>query len=319
MGRAREEGEALAADEAVMALVDRFCESFATERRLSEHTVRAYHGDLSAFAVWCRSKSVDPTAASVRTLRRYLADLSAAGYERTTINRHLSSLRSFYRWLIVQGVVADDPAGALMGPKKERSLPAVIGPTDMAALLSVHGPRDRLGRSRSQSAGDIRDQALLEFLYACGVRVSEASGLLSVNVDFRHGSVKVFGKGSKERIVPLHPMALSAMERYRDQARDELLTQGPVPYFFVSNRGGRYSTDAIRKMFKRAVREAGLDESLSPHAMRHTFATDVLGGGADLRSVQEMLGHASLSTTQIYTHVEAERLKAVHSQACPRA
>ncbi len=318
-GAPSDQMQPVAANPAVLELVDSFCESFATERRLSEHTVRAYHADLTAFAVWCHGKSVDPTAAGVRTLRRYLADLSAAGYERTTINRHLSSLRSFYRWLIVQGVVADDPAGALMGPKKDRSLPAVIGPSDMAALLSVHGPRDRLGRPRKQDARDIRDQALLEFLYACGVRVSEASGLLLANVDFRRGSVKVFGKGSKERIVPLHPMALAAMERYRDQARDELLVQGPAAYFFVSNRGGRYTTDAIRKMFKRTVREAGLDESLSPHAMRHTFATDVLGGGADLRSVQEMLGHASLSTTQIYTHVEAERLKAVHSQACPRA
>lgn len=319
MARESLEGEQPAADPALLALVDRFCESFATERRLSEHTVRAYHADLTAFAVWCFGKSVDPATADVRTLRRYLADLSAAGYERTTINRHLSSLRTFYRWLIVQGVAADDPAGALMGPKKERSLPAVIGPADMAALLSVHGPRDVLGRPRKQSAQDIRDQALLEFLYACGVRVSEASGLLERDVDFAGASVKVFGKGSKERIVPLHPMALATMAEYRDRARGELLVAGPCPYFFVSNRGRAYSTDAIRRMFKRTVRQAGLDESLSPHAMRHTFATDVLGGGADLRSVQEMLGHASLSTTQIYTHVEAERLKAVHAQACPRA
>lgn len=309
----------LDADPRTLALVDAFCESFATERGLSEHTARAYHADLVAFAVWCKAKGVDFPRATVRQLRRYLADLGAAGYARTTVNRRLSSLRSFYRWLMVQGEVPDDPAGALVGPKKGAYLPAVISAPDMVRLLLVHGERDVLGRARAQTPSDLRDQALLEFLYACGARVSEASGLLVGDVDFRNRQVKVFGKGSKERIVPLHAMALAAMERYRDAARGELLGGGECPYFFVSNRGGRYSSDAIRRMFKRTVREAGLDEALSPHAMRHTFATDVLEGGADLRSVQEMLGHSSLSTTQIYTHVDAARLKKVHGAACPRA
>ena len=160
--------------------------------------------------------------------------------------------------------------------------------------------------------------ALLEFLYACGARVSEASGLLAANVDFGSGQVKVFGKGSKERIVPLHDMAVSSMRAYATWARPLILRDRTCDYFFVSTRGNRMGTDAIRKMFKDALRQAGLDESLSPHDMRHTFATDLLDGGADLRSVQEMLGHASLSTTQIYTHLSPGRLKQVHARTHPR-
>ena len=149
--------------------------------------------------------------------------------------------------------------------------------------------------------------------------MSEASGLTLEGVDFAQGQVKVFGKGSKERIIPLHDMALSAMRTYLLLARPKLLKDGESDYFFVSTRGNQMSPDAIRKMFKESVRAAGLSEDLTPHDMRHTFATDLLSGGANLRSVQEMLGHASLSTTQIYTHVSVERLKSAHAQAHPRA
>uniref|UniRef100_UPI00248EA316 tyrosine-type recombinase/integrase n=2 Tax=Eggerthella TaxID=84111 RepID=UPI00248EA316 len=210
------------------------------------------------------------------------------------------------------------PASILQGPKQPKSLPHVIRASDMVKLLTVYSKRDIAGRERDQSSIDMRNQALLEFLYACGARVSEASGLLASNVDFASGQVKVFGKGSKERIVPLHDMAVSSMCVYATTARPLILRDRTCDYFFVSTRGNRMGTDAIRKMFKEALRQAGLDETLSPHDMRHTFATDLLDGGADLRSVQEMLGHASLSTTQIYTHLSPGRLKQVHARTHPR-
>lgn len=296
-----------------------FCEALKVERNASSHTVRAYKTDLLAFLRWARRCGFDPLELTHRQLRRYLGELDRAGYSRTTVNRRLSSLRGFYRWLNVMGIAETDPASALQGPKEPRSLPAVITAQDMEKLLSVYAARDDCGRPRKQSAEDKRNQALLEFLYACGARVSEASGLLVGNVDFALAQAKLFGKGSKERIVPLHETALASMRTYLDEAREELLAGKSSEFFFVSTRGNAMSPDAVRKMFKKTLGVAGLDPSLSPHDMRHSFATDMVSGGADLRSVQELLGHASLSTTQIYTHVSPERLKRVHEQAHPRS
>ncbi len=307
------------AESRVVALVDNFCEAMRIEHNASVHTVRAYHVDLMDYARWAMRENVDPLTATHRQLRRYLGELDRAQYSRTTINRRLSALRSFYRWLNVTGATDVDPASVLQGPKQPKSLPHVIKPKDMVKLLSVYGPRDVSGRVREQSDVDKRNVALLEFLYACGARVSEASGLLASDVDFESGQVKVFGKGSKERIIPLHELALDSMRSYAIAARPHLLEDRTSEYFFVSTRGNQMTTDSIRKMFKEALRLAGLDETLSPHVMRHTFATDLLAGGADLRSVQEMLGHASLSTTQIYTHLSPARLKEVHAQAHPRS
>lgn len=314
-----EGGGPLECDPRVASLIDGFCEALRVERNASPHTVRAYRVDLMDYARWSAREGIGPLTATHRQLRRYLGELDRAQYSRTTINRRLSALRSFYRWLNVSGEADVDPASVLQGPKQPKSLPHVIKAADMARLLSVHGPRDAEGRPREQSLVDMRDQALLEFLYACGARVSEASGLLVANVDFAGGQVKVFGKGSKERIIPLHDMAVSSMRAYAVRARPGILKERASDYFFVSTRGNQMGTDAMRKMFKDALRRAGLDETLSPHDMRHTFATDLLDGGADLRSVQEMLGHASLSTTQIYTHLSPGRLKRVHAQAHPRS
>ena len=305
-------------DPRAAAMVEAFCDAMRVERNASAHTVRAYRIDLMDYARWSHREAIDPLAATHRQLRRYLGELDRAQYSRTTINRRLSALRSFFRWLNVTGAADEDPASVLQGPRQPKSLPHVIRPADMVKLLSVFGKRDAAGNPREQSWSDMRNQALLEFLYACGARISEASGLLTVNVDFASGQVKVFGKGSKERIIPLHDMAVSSMRAYAVVARPKLLGERSCDYFFVSTRGNRMGTDAMRKMFKEAARRAGLDETLSPHDMRHTFATDLLDGGADLRSVQEMLGHASLSTTQIYTHLTPGRLKKVHARAHPR-
>ena len=299
--------------------VSDFCRALVVERNASDHTVRAYRGDLLDYLRWASRVGVDPLGATHRQLRRYLAELDQAGYSRKTVNRRLSSLRGFFRWLNVMGRLEADPASVLQGPKEPKGLPKYIRPQDMAKLLSVYGRRDAAGRERRQSAEDMRNQAILEFLYACGARVSEASGLLLADVDLDMAQAKVFGKGSKERVVPIHGMAVEAMRSYQLVARPQLTKGGESRFFFVSSRGGALSADAIRRLFKFAVRAAGLDESLSPHDMRHTFATDMVSGGADLRTVQELLGHSSLSTTQIYTHVSVERLKSAHGQAHPRA
>ena len=300
-----------AIDETYLMFVDRFCESLAVERNASPHTVRNYRADLLDFGRWAARAGVDPLVATHRQMRAYLGDLDRARYARRTVNRRLSSLRGLFRWLVAGGFIESDPAVALQGPKLAKSLPRMIPAADMAALLSVW--RDDDGPKA------LRNQALLEFLYACGARISEASDLLVENVDFGAAQVRLFGKGRKERIVPLHRLALESMRRYLECGRPHLAKPGdPCPNAFLSARGDRMSPDAMRAMFKRTLAAAGLDPTLSPHDMRHTFATDLLEGGADLRSVQEMLGHASLSTTQVYTHVSVAHLKSEHHRAHPR-
>ncbi|MEG0027121.1 MAG: tyrosine recombinase [Raoultibacter sp.] len=307
-----------ACDAYLAFLVEEFCVSLNVERNASVHTVRAYRVDLQAFIRWAYRLSLNPLRMDHRQLRSYLAELDREQYSRKTINRRLSALRAFYRWLNLTGKMTTDPASVLQGPRLARSLPHRIAPCDMAKILRVHGKRGEGRQQREQTYPDYRDQALLEFLYACGARVSEASGLLVRAVDFAEAQVRVFGKGGKERIIPLHAIASESMQGYFQVARPKLLKGKESPYFFVSTRGNQMGTDAIRKMFKATLSAAGVDETLSPHDMRHTFASDLLEGGADLRSVQEMLGHASLSTTQIYTHLSPERLAEVHHRAHPR-
>ncbi len=300
------------------SLIEDYCLDLEVERNASVHTVRAYQNDLRAYVRWCARNKRDPLHIGHRDLRSYLGELDQARYSRTTVNRQLSSLRGFFRWLSVMGYIENDPATLIRGPKQNRHLAHVIRPADMVKLLSVHAQESLPAQLDEALAVEMRDQAILEFLYACGARVSEASDLKFMDVDFAQYQVKVFGKGGKERIIPLHELCIQAMRRYMWQARPILLGDKRSDYFFVSARGNHLTTDAIRKMFKQTVRAAGLDDNLSPHDMRHTFATDLLDGGADLRSVQEMLGHSNLSTTQIYTHLSPARLKIAHQQAHPR-
>ena len=306
--------------ERMVSLLDSFLDSLRTERGASENTTRNYRIDLEAYMRWCERNNVNPLKASHRDLRAYLGELDAARYARSTMNRRLSSLRSFYRWANLTGAIEADPAEVLFGAKRGQHLPHVLQADDMARLLLVHSAFDERGNAREQTVADMRDQAILEFLYACGARISETSGLCLGDVDFSSRLVKLFGKGRKERIVPLHDLCVEAMRKYLKEARPKLLEgKQATDRFFISNRGNPMSADSMRKMFKSTVEAAGLDATLSPHDMRHTFATDLLEGNADLRSVQEMLGHASLSTTQIYTHLSTGRLKDAHHQAHPRA
>ncbi len=315
-----ETSESYVADSHVESLLDQFIESLRVERGYSEHTQRNYRMDIEAFMRWCARNEVNLFTATHRQLRLYLSEMDAARYARTTINRRLSSLRGFYRWMCLMGYVEADPAEALSGPKQSKHLPHVLKHEEMDRILAVYSGKDAAGNSTEQSPEDMRDQALLEFLYASGCRISEAAGLKLGDVDFSSKLVKLFGKGRKERIVPLHDICIATLRRYVKEARPELLRDKPATdAFFISSRGKPMSADLMRKRYKAAVRAAGLDDRLSPHDMRHTFATDLLDGDADLRSVQEMLGHASLSTTQIYTHLSSSRLKEAHHQAHPRA
>lgn len=305
-------------DAQVFSAIERFIGSWRTERNPSENTLRAYRIDLLDYARWAKRSRIDGLHPSHRQLRRYLSQLEQAQYSRATVNRRLSAVRTFFQWLNVNGIVSEDPASALSGPKQPQRLPHHLRPQDVAALLGVYGKRlDSQGRDE-RTPSEMRNQALLEFLYACGARISEASGLELTAVDFEAGQCKVLGKGGKERIVPLHDLALASMRTYALLGRPQLVQGKDCPYFFVSTRGNQMGTDAMRKMFKQALSAAGLPATITPHDMRHTFATDVLAGGADLRSVQEMLGHASLSTTQLYTHTTPERLGAEHRRAHPR-
>ncbi|MBM6774122.1 tyrosine recombinase XerC [Olsenella profusa] len=293
------------------AAVDGYCRHLSSVRGLSENTVRAYRSDLLAYAAWARRTGVNALAVTHAEFRRYLAELTRAGYSARTRARHLSALRGLYRWMEREGVCGAGVVDALASPRLSRTLPRTMSDADVVALLSTCDAATPVG---------VRDRAFLELLYASGARVSEVSGLDVGDVDLAGARVSLFGKGSKERVVPLYETALSWVRRYLEEARPRLVRPGGTGgrALLLSTRGNRMSADALRTCFERHVAAAGLDASLTPHAMRHTFATELLDGGADLRSVQELLGHESLSTTQIYTHLSVERLRDAARSAHPR-
>ncbi len=290
--------------------LDAYLAYLASDRGLSPHTVRAYSSDLGHFLDWAKRAHVDVLATSHRELRRYLAELDAARYARRTIARRLAAVRSFYRYLNERDIVTSDPAAVLATPRLERRLPRLVPPQSLSALLDAPDP---------QTPEGLRDRALLELLYATGARVSELCGLDLGDLDLERGQITVMGKGSKQRILPLYPYAITRLQDYLESGRPSLARRPGVDAVFVSIRGNRLSADAARTRFKVHLESAGAALSLSPHAMRHTFATHLLDSGADLRAVQELLGHVALSTTQIYTHVGRKRLQDVHRNAHPRA
>lgn len=299
------------------ALIDEYLDYLRTLNH-SAHTMKAYGNDLMSFAHWCSETNTPFDAPSHKQIRRYLGTLDREGRSRRTANRHLSSLKGFYQWLMIAHGYPSNPAAVLQGAKQAQTLPKTISHEDMQRLLSVYASEEELERDRAVA---LRNQAVLELLYACGLRVSEVEGLTLDRLHLDQGYVSVVGKGNKERRVPIYHKAVSALRRYLEESRSELAAHSKCAtnVCFLSTRGNPLSTAAIRTIFKQALALAGLDPSLSPHAMRHSFASDLLVGGADLRSVQEMLGHSSLSTTQIYTHLSPEHLKQVQQQAHPRS
>jgi integrase/recombinase XerD len=294
----------------VAMLVDRFLMHLSVERGLSVHTVRAYAADLARYTEWAERSGVDPLALTHRQLRQYLAELDRARYSRRTIARRLSAIRSWFSFLMAEGVVATEPASVLTAPKVPTRLPRLVPTEQLSALLEAP--------DRSTPVG-MRDAAVLELLYASGLRVSELSGLRLRDLDLVQGQILVTGKGDKQRLVPVHHLAVRRLREYLHTARPVLTRPGSPENVFLSVRGNALSADAVRRLFKAYLAKVGGAGTLTPHAVRHTFATHLLESGADLRTVQELLGHVALSTTQIYTHLSMKRLQDVHRTSHPRA
>jgi integrase/recombinase XerC len=284
--------------------LEAFFDYLRAQRAASAHTVAAYGVDLRQFVRLCPGWAT----ADVHALRHYLAQLQGAGYERRTIARKLAAVRSFYRFLVLDGRLPQSPAQQLRTPKVPRTLPRTL--SERQAAAAVAAPETSTPRG-------LRDRAILELIYGAGLRVGECAGLDLADVDLEAagGTVRVLGKGAKERVVPFGRFAAEALRRYLKLGRPRLATAvtGDFP-LWLNHDGGRLS---VRSMHSLVARASG--RAASPHTLRHAYATHLLDRGADLRSVQELLGHASLSTTQIYTHVTRERLKQVYLQAHPRA
>jgi len=299
-----------------------------SERNLSEHTVRAYVGDVTdllGHAARGRARTVDDLALPV--LRSWLARQRATGRARTTLARRATAARVFLAWCAANGYAATDRGAALQRPRAHKTLPAVLGVDEASAVLEqLHRADDSPRPSAEPPAGRrddpdpvrLRDIAILELLYATGIRVGELCGLDRDDLDLERRLVRVLGKGRKERSVPYGQPAGAALDGWLDHGREKLAKPGSGPALFLGVRGGRLDQRAVRTLVHRVTAAAGVPE-LSPHGLRHSAATHLLEGGADLRSVQELLGHASMATTQLYTHVSAERLRAAYGQAHPRA
>jgi site-specific recombinase XerD len=291
---------------AALSLLD----SDLQRRGMAEKTRRAYGFDVGQFALWCTNLDLEPAAVDPRVLRRYAALLSDRRMSPTTVARKLAALRSFYRTLREHGHVAHNPADLMPAPKRPSHLPRVLKPGEVSALLD---------RIPATTPLEMRDRALFELAYASGLRAEELVNLDLGAIDFDGEELRVEGKGSKTRIVPAGEAALRALARYLERARPALATGDGDPALFLSKSGRRLSTSDVRRRLKVWSRHAAVQGGLSPHALRHSFATHLLDNGADLRSIQEMLGHTSISTTQIYTRVESARLKSAYAKSHPRA
>lgn len=292
------------------AAIEAWSEHLALERGRSQHTVAAYRTDATDLAATLTGWGVEhPDEVEPLSLRRYLADLSARGFARSTVARRASSARSWFAFLARRAIVPRDPAALLGTPKQGRTLPRVLTVGDVDRLLDVVATATPVG---------LRDRALLELLYASGGRVSEITGLDLAAVDLPQGQVLLHGKGSKQRIVPIGEPAVDAVRDYLERGRPELVGERAVNAVLLNRRGDRLGPRDARTVVARAARDAGLGH-VTPHTLRHSFATHLLEGGADVRLVQELLGHASLATTQRYTHLSRGRLREVHATAHPRA
>jgi integrase/recombinase XerD len=285
------------------------------ERGLSRNTLEAYRSDLLQYGVWLERHGHDPLTVSHRELGGFVSELASGmdgrpGAAPATLHRKTACLRSFYRHLRRTDVLTGDPTAHLRAPRQSRRLPNVLSRDEVARLLS---------QPTGEDPPALRDRALLELMYACGLRASEAIVLEVGDLDLEGAVLRARGKGSKERLVPIGRAALRALVPWLARGRPKLVGERLEPSVFVNQRGAALSRQGLYKIVQRHARAAGLDGKMSPHTLRHTFATHLLAGGCDLRSLQEMLGHADIATTQMYTHLSAQRLKDVYFDAHPRA
>ena len=314
MATVTEAGSDARPDARFEALVLDFLAYLEFERGLARNTLQAYRTDLLQFGAFLAERGQGAADAIAADISDFLAGLATGNGQppcsAATIHRKTACLRSFYRHLRREELVGDDPTANLSAPRRGRKLPHVLSYSEVTKLLEA---------PRGSDPAPLRDRALLEVMYGCGLRASEVVGLEVTDVDLDRGFVRAHGKGSKERIVPLGRQAAVATRRYLQSGRPELVGVRPEPKLFVNQRGGGLTRQGLYKIIQRHARAAGLDGKMSPHTLRHTFATHLLSGGCDLRSVQEMLGHADVSTTQMYTHLSNDEIKEVYFRAHPRA
>jgi integrase/recombinase XerC len=287
-----------------------FINHLRTQRNASIHTIRCYENDLALFCDYLEEsegEGADPSAVDAFRLRRYAARLNSLGYASSTIARRLASLRSFYRYQRRQGILKTDPAGGLRNPKQPRRLPRLLKVEDVIRLLDAIPTAEMLG---------VRDRAMFETLYGGGLRVGEVVGLDLDDLQLDEELIRVRGKGRRERLCPVGQMAATWIQRWRDLRQPHRLDE---PALFLNRYGERLTTRSVGRLLERYLVTIGLQSEASPHTLRHSFATHLLDRGADLRSVQELLGHRNLTTTQIYTHVTHERLLDTYQNAHPRA
>lgn len=295
--------------------LESFRTHLAAERGLSEHTVRAYLGDVRSLLGFAADQGVaTPDGLDVAVLRGWLGSQAASGAARTSLARRTAAAKAFTAWAARRGVATADPGLLLGSARAHRTLPGVLRQEQARALMEVAAVAADDG-----DPGRLRDRAVLELLYATGIRVGELVGLDVDDVDRGRRVVRVFGKGRKERTVPLGIPAERALDEWLRRGRPALATPASGPALFLGARGGRLDQRAVRRLVHRRLADVPAAPDLGPHGLRHSAATHLLEGGADLRSVQELLGHATLATTQIYTHVSVERLKATYERAHPRA
>ncbi len=289
-------------------LADQFIHHLRVERGLAENTIQSYSRDLARFLRFLEERELSPPAVTRNDLMDYMAALDGELSRRSSA-RNLSALRMFFRFLVSEGKMTQSPARHLDSPKLPLKLPNILSRAEVESLLAQPRTRDCLGQ---------RDKAMLEVLYATGLRVSELVGLKIPQINLEAGFVRTMGKGAKERMVPMGVKAIEALRIYLFDGRVTLLKKGGAPYLFLNMRGGPLTRQGFWKIIKKHGLQAGIPKKITPHLLRHSFASHLLECGADLRAVQIMLGHADISTTQIYTHVTRERLKEVHKRHHPR-
>jgi len=288
-------------------LIDQFIDAMWLESGLAKNTLSAYRTDISNLARFLNPQSL--LSADQSNIQQFLAQLMARGIKGSSSARMLSTIRRFYRYQLRQNKIAADPCAQVLSPKQGRSLPNSLSEAQVDDLLLAPDVATVLG---------LRDRAMLETLYATGLRVTELVNLSLLEVNLDVGVVRIVGKGNKERLVPLGEHSINWISKYLQSARDELLNSQSCEAVFVTARGGAMTRQAFWYMIKRRAQAVGITQALSPHTLRHAFATHLINHGADLRSVQMLLGHADLSTTQIYTHIARERLQSMHAKHHPR-
>jgi integrase/recombinase XerD len=290
-------------------MIDRFLDALWLEKGLSDNTRDAYRSDLTLFNGWLQEKGIDLLGINRDAILDHLAWRVDNAYKPRSTARFLSGARGFYRYLLREKLIAVDPTLQIDMPQLGKPLPKSLSEADVEALLAAPDLSEAIGQ---------RDRAMLEVLYACGLRVTELISLTLEQVNLRQGVLRVMGKGSKERLVPMGEEAIVWLERYMRDARHELLSGRPSDVMFPSQRGDQMTRQTFWHRIKHQAKVAGINKSLSPHTLRHAFATHLLNHGADLRVVQMLLGHSDLSTTQIYTHVARARLQEMHAKHHPR-